>query len=164
MLLLTTPSVAAAYTTSAQSVRQIDETTALFAITYQFGSAYYDFYMPIRAVRDQVWGQRGSTMGFSMLEDGKRLSEDGAAVGVVVSTAEQTDDGFYIAPQGRKTEFTLYVIMKTEPNDLEADYAAAVTDLPFYRGDDREYQRLNPSELKAYQTPETEFNESNPSK
>lgn len=162
--LLVIPGVSSAYTTSEQTAVQIDETTALYSITYSFGLKSNDLYMPREVVRDQNWKESTSTLGFVVLEDSKRLSAAGSAAGVVLSDAKVTTDGLYYIPAGHAATFTLYVILQTQPTDLEADYAIRVTDLPFLRGDEREHLYLNPSELQYYQTPETEFNESNPSR
>ncbi|MEZ4200014.1 MAG: hypothetical protein R3B69_00190 [Candidatus Paceibacterota bacterium] len=163
-LCVVTPHVCSAYTTSAQEAVQIDETTALFSITFSFGLASRDVYLPIRAVREQAWGEEVNTIGFTIVEDKVPHSEAGSAAGVVISDAEVVGGELYRVPAGTRETFTFYVVMKTEPDDLEADYAVLVTDLPFYRGAEQEYQHLNPSELQYYQTPETEFNSSNPSK
>lgn len=159
-----TPATSEAYFTTSQTATQINETTTLFAIEYKFGHQSDSYYLPARAVRDQVWGTDNSRVGFTVLEDGKRVTDAGSAVGVVISTAELTDDEMYKTPRGLLKTFTLYVILTTEPDTPEADYAIKVTDLPFYLGDSREYQKLNETELRKYQTPEVEFNSSNSSK
>ena len=162
--LLLMPSAAAAYVSYAWDAQPVDETKTLYSISYQFGHGTHDFYLPVRAVRDQTWGTQNKRIGFEILEDSKRRTNDGSAVGVVISDAEITEDEMYFIPKGTKEKFTFYVILSTETDAPEADYAVRVTDLPFYRNDDREYQRLNQSELELYITPEVEFNVSNPSK
>ena len=152
------------YKTSAQYAWQINATTTLYAIDYWFGHSNYDLYLPTRGVRDQVWNTNNGRLGFSVMEDGKTLSDAGSALAVVGSNAEITDDEMYKVPKGTKQQFRLFVILTTENDAAEADYAILVTDLPFYRYEEREYMKLNPSELQYYLTPEVEFNSDNPSK
>lgn len=159
-----TPASADAYFTTDQRATQINETTTLYAIEYKFGHQSNSYYLPARANRDQAWGTNNGQIGFSILEDGKRVTDAGNAVGVVISNSELTDDEMYKTPRGLLKTFTLYVILTTDPDAPEADYAVKVTDLPFYLGDSREYQKLNETELRYYQTPEVEFNSSNQSK
>ena len=149
-----------AYLTTGQTVQQINETTSIYAITYEFGHGSHDFYLPIQTVRNQVHGTESNTLGFEVLIDGKVRTDVGETIALAVSDAEIVGD-MYKIPKGEKKKFVLFVILTTSADELEADYAIKVTDLPFYRNDDREYLALTPSELNYYITPEVEFNTSN---
>lgn len=149
-----------AYLTTAQSVQQINETIAIYAISYEFGHGTHDFYLPIQTVRNQAHGTEAHTLGFEVLVDGKIRTDVGSTLAMAVSDAEIVGD-MYKIPKGEKKKFILFVILTTDEDELEADYAVRVTDLPFYRNDDREYLSLNPTELQYYITPEVEFNTSN---
>jgi len=164
VLALVAPTAADAYEVKSHQTWQVNETTTLYAIEFSFGHGTHDFYIPTSTSRNQAWGTDNKTVGYEILEDSQTVSNDGASIGMITSNAELSSDGLYYIPKGAKETFTLYVALTLPANAPEADYAMAVSDLPFYRNDDREYLRLNPSELNYYQTDEVEFNSSNPSK
>lgn len=158
--LLLSPLGASAYETTDQRAIKINETTAIYFIEYKFGHENHDFYMPVLAERDQEHGSEVKSIGFEVLEDGEEPTEIGSTQAIVLSNTP-ISNGMYKVPKGFSSTFTLAVILTTDEDDFENDYAIRVTDLPFYSGDDLEYMRLNTSELQHYVTDEIGFNDSN---
>lgn len=156
-LIAATPFTGHTYLTTSQRAIEIDETTALFFITYEFGHTTKDFYLPVLAVRDQKHGSEVKSVGFSVFEDGEEATDAGATQAIVLADAPLAN-GMYRVPAGTANHFTLAVILTTDEDTPETDYTVAMTDLPFYSGDELTYMYLNPSELQYYSTPEVELN------
>lgn len=151
-----------AYYTTDQSVTQYSETISLYTIDYYFGNKNDVMYLPVMAERGLLKGQSTSTLGYEFLVDGENPTSVGSASAVVVGDVPIVD-GMYKVPAGKNGHFTLFVLLTTSADELEADYALQVTNLPFLRGEEKMKQYLNIHELSHYQTPEVEFNASNPS-
>lgn len=152
------PAPTSAYVTTDQNVVRLSDTAALFTITYQFGHKDLNFYMPIVPVRDLAHDSHSKNLGFEILEDGDNATTEGTATGIVLSGAPIVD-GMYRTPADRFTQFMLVVLFTVPDEAEENDYALHVQELPFYMGDDREYQKLNPSELQYYVTPTVSLND-----
>ena len=155
------PQSAAAYKTHDQKAVRINEQTAFYTISYRFGIPQRDFYLPIGAVRDATKDD-GFVLGYEFLEDGKTYTNKGTSAGIVLSDAEVVD-GQYFIPAGKFRTFTLFVMLTTDETDPEMDYALHVNSLPFIGiiNGERVDQKLYPTELQYYLTPEIELNESN---
>lgn len=162
LIVAATPFSSSAYTTSDQQAHRISERAAFFTITYRFGIPNRDFYLPIKAIRDLEAGSDEFAVGFEMLEDGKEPLQNGLANGIVLSNAKVVGDSYFV-PAGQSRTFTLFVLLTTDENEPEKDYALHLHWLPFTGVVDGQElnQRLNPSELQYYITPEVELNESN---
>lgn len=158
LLMTLYPASADAYTTTGQRVQKINETTAIFFINYAFGHENYDLYLPILAKRDQEHGTETKTIGFEVLAESEERTEIGTVQALALSKAS-IENGMYKVPKGHKLPFTFAAILTTDEGAIETDYAVRITDLPFFMG--AESERLNPSELAYYITPEVELNESN---
>lgn len=146
------PLSAQAYFTTAQQVVSLNDTTALFSITYRFGHDKYDLYLPVLARRDQRVDQEVQTAGFELLEDGFDRSYTGSVFGFVASNMPIVE-GMYKVPKGLPAEFTFYGIATIDADDVAGNYSLRMTAMPFYAGDDRDFMHLNPSELQYYETP-----------
>lgn len=154
------PSHASAYFMKDERVLKISETTSIYFIDYTFGHEDYVFYMPVLAARDQAHGSELTSVGYEVLKDGETRSDAGTTHAIVLSNAS-INDGMYKTQEGFANMFTLAVVLTTPEDASSEEYAIHVTDLPFYRGEEKEYMRLNPSELQYYITDESSFNESN---
>lgn len=154
---------AAAYYTTDQTVTQYSETTSVYTIDYYFSNKAQNMYLPVAATRNLALGDSDTALGYEVIEDGASSTADGTATAVVVSSLPIVD-GMYEIPAGTVGNFTLYVLLTTPTDTLEADYLVQVTNLPFRRGLTGNTQRLNVHELTHYRTPEVEFNGTNPSK
>jgi hypothetical protein len=148
------PATTHAYKTSDQSTLKITDTVTLYAIEFSFGHGSHDTYIPVVTMRDQIWGKKVRTLGYEVLDDNEN-TQNNSALGIVTSNATITDDQMYFIPKGESKTFTLYILLTETDSNSTEDYSVHVTDLPFYWGNDRQYQRLNVSELKKYQTPTT---------
>lgn len=146
-----------AYFTTDQNVYRINDQTALFHIEYLFGNQESDLYLPVRATRDQAWNTENNHIGFEILKDGYKTNE-GKAVGVVAAPIKYTADEYYMTPAGIALRMNLFVILTVEPSTTTSRYQLQVTDLPFYSGKDKEYLKLNKSELEHYKTPSLNLN------
>ena len=148
---LLTPVSVGAYETTGQEAKRMSDTTAAYFVTYKFGHESKDIYMPVRALRNQQYGMETTSIGYEILERSEFRSNKGTAMGIVLSNAEIVD-GMYKVPKGYAASFTLLVLFEAADGEEETEYALQVTDLPFYAGENRDYQRLNPSELQYYAT------------
>lgn len=160
--LLAAPTLTQAYYTTDQTVTQYTETTSLYTIDYYFGSQREPLFMPAVAIRDLTPGSNPNALGYEVLVDGETPTDVGTAAAVIVGDVPVVD-GMYKVPAGQNGHFTLYLLLTTDNDTPEADYALHVTKLPFFRGEIKNAQALNIHELTHYQTPEVEFNGSNPS-
>ncbi len=151
-----------AYLTSNQEAHRINEQLALFQIDYSFGSDDDSMYLPVRAARNQAWGTENYKIGFEILKDGK-VTNEGKANGVVIAPViaipmENSSNERYVSNVGKALPMKFFVILEVEPSATTSRYQVQVTDLPFYVGEDKEYQKLNPSELQYYKTPSINLN------
>jgi hypothetical protein len=132
----------------------LTEQTALFTIDFTFAHDRFDFYLPFMATRDQDFGSDVASLGYALVDENGATYADGQAVGIVLANAPLTDNNtLYALPTGVATSLTLLVLVTLPEDATAAEYRLQVTDLPFYRNDERTYQRLNPSEIQYYQTP-----------
>jgi hypothetical protein len=159
--ILGTESTQAYFTTGQAAVAATDK-TALYTIDYRFGNFNEDVYMPLFAMRDLPHGSESKSAGYELLENGDTPIGYGTAAGIIFSDLEIKDD-MYLLPAGEIADFTLFVIFTVAEDLAEADYAVHMQELPFYRGEDREPNKMNPSELQYYVTPEVELNNATPS-
>jgi hypothetical protein len=160
-LVLTVPFVGHGYVTTDQSALRISDSMALFGIEYMFGHEKYDFYMPVRAERNQPFGTKNNHIGFEVRKNGEVLESEGKAFGVVIANMPFTTDEYYKISAGSARKMTLYVVLEADKDEETANYQIAVTDLPFYRGVNRDYMHLNEVELRNYTSPSKSLNTQN---
>jgi hypothetical protein len=142
---------------------KLNEQTALFTITYEFGLEDHDIMMPILATRNLSEENSRTKVGYSIREESETQTTAGSAVGLVLSKVPMVN-GMYKLEKGSAHKMTLFVIYSTPKNALEEDYALQVDWLPYNveRNDGRESElQLNPSELQYYITKEVELNTGN---
>jgi len=156
VLILTfiTPQVSQAYFTTAQNAVKINPTTALFTIEYVFGHDDYDLYMPILAERGLMWKGDANKVGYTFRQDDEEVLL-GRAAGMVLSNAPIVN-GMYKIEKGTAKKLLFFVLLSTQTDTPEMDYALQVENLPF-KMDDKgtlEQLQLNPSELQYYVTKE----------
>ena len=144
---------AEAYVTTNQTAQTFGPDTELFTITYHFGAAKYDFYLPITALRDTTNGTN-KVLGYTILNGSGTTTTTGLTTALVLSQAA-IKDGRYFIPAGTSTDFTLVAIWHKPPHTTVLPYQLLVTALPFTQNvNDILYENhLNPSELQYYITP-----------
>lgn len=150
------PQSSHAYLTTGQSASRVDGSGVLYAVSYNFGSDNYDFYMPMQTLRGS--GSASNTVSYLFLDDSEDESAYGVSSGVVLSNAE-VKNGQYFVPKGKARRFTLLVLLNesTVPSPAQSlDLALKVSSLPFTIVDKGKMVagKLNPSELQYYITPE----------
>ncbi|MEM9336488.1 MAG: hypothetical protein AAGA35_01360 [Patescibacteria group bacterium] len=153
------PQASQAYFTTDQSAFLISDNAALLTISYSFGFSSREALLPIAAVRGETESQ--AVLGYELLEDSRASTSVGTAAGIIVSDAEVRNGQYYI-PAGQTADFTLVVVLTTEPTDPEIDYALQVSHLPFtmITADGTVLENgLTDSELSYYISPEVDLNE-----
>ena len=142
-----------AYVTTKQSARVLNDTTALFTITYRFGFSNRELYIPVSAVRVASSTARDS-VGYSIIDTHKDILATGSTTALVLSTAT-IKDGMYHLPKGKATDFTLVTLLTIPAGMTPEKYALQATSLPFDMIADSKTIKgqLNPSELQYYVTP-----------
>ncbi len=158
VLALIIPSSASAYFTTAQSATKLNERTILYTVTYQFGFAGRELYMPIVSERDLVASSTVFKLGYEIQDNDKKTSV-GKSRSIVLSNDEdvQIKDGQYYLPLTKSAEFTLVTLLTISDEELAADLdlSLLVTNLPFQmvKAGSPIPAHLNPSELQYYHTP-----------
>jgi hypothetical protein len=142
-----------AYETTSQRALRVNDRTALFFIDYTFGQKDHDLYLPVLATRNQSVETDAPSLGFEVLDQYREHTNAGIAQAIVLSDAA-IDGNLYHVPQGFAAGFTLAVVFVAPEGASINDYSIAVTDLPFYQGDEKRHMYLNPSELQYYKTPQ----------
>lgn len=162
-LVLIAPTSTEAYFTTHQAASKITENAGIFAIQYVFGLEKHDIYMPIVAERDLPWENDEKKVGYSLTHDESDTTSLGTTTGLVLSTAPIVD-GMYKIEKGTSAKMTLFVVLTTQDDAYETDYALQVDALPYYvdYGDEELSKlQLNPSELVYYTTKRIELNTGN---
>lgn len=157
VVLVLLPSSLSAYTVTDTRAYRVNNTTALFYIQYAFGHENHDFYLPVLATRDQKFGSKTKSVGYEIMQDDDFDTSDGTTQAIVLANLP-IENGMYKIPKGYNAPLTLAVIFTTTTETPDAEYAVAVTDLPFYSDDELTYARLNPSELQYYETDTVHLN------
>lgn len=158
------PHASQAYFTTAQSATRITEDTILYTVTYKFGFAKRELYMPIVATRGLVEDHATPHTGFNLVTDSDEVVTTGTANGIVLSSDEDVEirDNQYYVPAGETAAFTLVTLL-TIPADQQGDedLSVLVTNLPFTMVKEGTPipAHLNPSELQYYRTPAVGFDE-----
>jgi hypothetical protein len=157
------PQESSAYKMTAQKALALDSTHALFLIEYRFGHENQTFAMPGVAERDILFGASKDTLGYSIVKNGKEVDTKSTVTAAILSGAERKD-AMYNTQKGISHSFILAVLLKTEKDAFESDYALKVTNLPFMatlQDGTKEDRSLNETELQRYVTQETELNTGN---
>ena len=157
--LLAIPNISFAYFTTGQTATQINDNTLLYTVTYKFGMKNAALRMPIGAVRGLEFATTSPYVGYDLLKDSETLVTGGESYSLVLSNAKIQNNEYYV-PKGQGATFTLVTLVKlgTDTASLndDAKISLQVTSLPFkiISGGKASNNRLNPSELQYYLTPE----------
>ena len=149
-----------AYFTTEQSARAISESLGIYSLSFNLSHPSLDIYVPSEVARSSVAADK---IGYDLMAASETVSDFGNLYGVLIGDVDETEDGYYYIPAGRVGSFTLYTIFvhDYDPEIIaEDDYAMKMTHLPFYFGEERAKNGLNPSELDKYLTPELDLDES----
>jgi hypothetical protein len=142
---ITTAHSVEAYQTTGQEAFTVDEHTGVYVINFAFGHGKYDISIPVHAGRSTE--KSDTSVSYDVLSNTEETS--GSSTGIILSDAPLRD-GMYVVPKGKMMNFTLLVFY-TPKSTVATEYHLAVTHLPFsFNG--TQQLRLNPSELKYYQT------------
>ncbi len=162
-LLILLPISASAYYTTAQTATKLTNQAAIYTITYTFGIRDFDIYMPILASRtSREEAVKDDSVAYTIREDGKDVTENGHTASFVFSNAPMVD-GMYKIDANTSETMTLLVVLTTESDTPEMDYALHVEKLPFLVDlendkNNMQVRGLLPSELNYYTTEEIELN------
>lgn len=155
------PSTSAAYFTTSQKAIQINESTALYSITYKFGFSDREVYMPIIALRGNSVPEDGLYAGYILVnEDGEEITE-GKMSGIIITSNEdvQIKNNQYFIPAGKSATFTLVTLLTAPEKTIDEKVSILMSQLPFtmIAADSIIPAHLNPSELQYYKTPALGF-------
>lgn len=158
-LFLATPDTSLAYFTTAQSATMITPTTGLYTITYNFGLAKNDVYLPIATTRNLRHGESDTTLGYTIQTDDNQIVTGGDSAAIVLSNAKLVD-GMYRVPAGTNATFVLTAFYKLDAATPDDRFKIQVEQLPFVAAleSSNDQRSLNPSELKKYVTPSLALN------
>ena len=165
-ILLLLPNLSLAYFTTSQSATRLTENTVLYTVTYRFGFAERELYMPIMAVRGIQAPTSSPFMGYQIMNNDDTVSTIGVSNSIVLSKDKdvQIKSGQYYLPPQKSAEFTLVTLLTIPPEQKteDLDLSLLVTNLPFTMVDNGTPipAHLNPSELQYYHTPSINFGDS----
>lgn len=162
IFLLGYPQTSSAFKTTDQTATKLSEEAAVYTISYAIGGFAETTYFPAFTERDNITAT--NTLTFEILEDQETPTTTGTAIGIVTSNDLVFENGMYKLPPRRMGRFTLTVLLITDQDTPEADYALKVKKLPFYRMDESQSNGLRSSgltkgELSYYITDELELND-----
>lgn len=141
----TTATTAQAYLVSDSASFTVGD-TVLSLLTYRFGHVHHDIWMPLEATTS-VGSE--TALHFDIKNENGETAR-GSKSGIVLSSAP-VESGWYIAPIGTSTSFTLLTIYKKEATESGHTFHTEVTALPF-RFDGVTKLELNPAELTSYRS------------
>lgn len=154
------PNISQSYFTTDQTATRINNETIIFTVTYKFGFATRELYIPIGAVRGTEATGDSPYIGYKIIGD---KEEEPFLGGKTTSLAFTTDknvtikDNQYYLPAGKSAKFTLITFLNVPAAEqaMSQDYSLLVSRLPFTMIDDKTTieAHLNPSELQYYLTP-----------
>lgn len=159
---LMVPNATSAWFSTHQDAVRIDSESVLYTVTYKFGMEKSDLHMPILAERNTETAHTPLRLGYTILKDSKTQFDVGDSYGIVLSDAKIVGDTYFV-PRGTAKKFTFVALLKVPVADTEVytdlDLAMQVTSLPFVitRDGAQNNNKLNPSELTRYITPEVEL-------
>ena len=153
-LIILIPKSSNAYFSTHQSAQQFGD-KVLFTVTYQFGTADYDLYMPIMAVRDLGIDNKTNNLGFTILDNKIATSTTAGKTNALVLAKLPIKGDQYFIPHGTRAEFNLITILDTKNVANNSNLSLLVTSLPFTMVEpaDTVKAHLNPTELQYYVTP-----------
>ena len=149
---------AAAYTSTNQLAIQLDEQRALFIVQFAFGTRFNDFFIPIQAVRSEVYGSERDVLGYDIIADRAGATAEGVTRSLVLSDLEVVDNAFYRIPAGSNGFFTLVTELSVPAGIPDSEYLVQVNSLPHYVGEKRERRTVNEIELRSFISPGIELN------
>lgn len=159
--ILLIPTTSRAYFTTAQSATRLTNETILYTVTYYFGFANRELYMPILAKRTDGEATKQYQIEYSIFNDNV-VFNGGTSTALVLTNDKDVKikNGQYYLEPGRAASFTLVTFL-TLPDEqqLDGELSLLVTQLPFtmIKGDEVIKAHLNQTELEYYRTPEVKI-------
>lgn len=157
------PNISQAYFTTDQTATRINNETIMFTVTYKFGFATRELYIPIGAVRGTEATDDSPYIGYKIVDKEKEPILEGKTTSLAFTTDKDViiKDNQYYLPAGKGAKFTLVTFLKVPVAEQTAnqDYSLLVSRLPFTMIDSKNtiVAHLNPSELQYYLTPAIGF-------
>jgi hypothetical protein len=144
---------AAAYEVTSTSVHRLDDRTALFMISYEFGFLNRELAMPIHTKRDSA--VTPVRVGYEFF-DGSQVIASGAGPAIVLTKDEDVTiaHDHYHLPRGKNATFTLVGILRQPEPNMMRGVQMRVTHLPFTlkNGTSTSAARVPASVRSDYQT------------
>jgi hypothetical protein len=133
------PDQSHAYGVTDRSVTKLSDTLTMYTISYEFGFANADLWMPMLTTQKPA---------------DKKLSyttETGKSQAVVLSDAK-IDGRMYFVPKGKKSTFTLLVLEEAAPNVRKGVSVTALPHIVQRDNSKKMLRNLFPQELEHYTT------------
>ncbi len=156
-LLLVPLHASQAYTSTAQSAIQLNDTQALFMIDFAFGTRVNDFFIPVLAQSGIPYQSDEDVVGYDVIVDRAEVATEASSTSIVLSDLEIID-GMYRIPAGSNGRFTLLTVITVPAGIADSEYLVQVTSLPHYVGLDRDRRYVNDTELRNFISPGIELN------
>lgn len=159
LILIALPTTSQAYFSTGQTADAVTNNTALYSVTFYFGFADKDVYIPITTQRTTTNDITNRSVGYTFETREQGDPEAGVSAGIVISDADIVN-GMYVVPAGHTKSFTLYTILTLDTNTPAEKYRMQVTNLPYTLVSDTKSQELGlgPTGLFAYRTKQVGLN------
>lgn len=160
--ILLSPADSEAYFTTNQSATRLTDETIMYTVSYGFGFASRELYMPIMATRSTGSERQQYLAEFTILNEDDEVITAGIGNGLVFTKSDGVEikDGQYYLEPGESATFTLIALL-TIPKEQQPGekLSLQMTQLPFTMVKDgvKIESHLNPSELQYYRTPAVEL-------
>ncbi|USN92180.1 MAG: hypothetical protein H6782_04885 [Candidatus Nomurabacteria bacterium] len=159
--ILLLPATGQAYFTTNQTATKLSENTVMYTIDYRFGLENRGLIMPIGAIREN--GEETKYLKYDLTDKNGDSVTIGKTAGFVFTSDKDVEiiDNQYYLPPNKVAVFTLVTLLTIADEEMtkNMNLSLSVRSLPFTMiiNDVEHPNRLNPSELKYYKTPEVKF-------
>jgi hypothetical protein len=158
--LLLTQTTVAAFEVVETNVEQLNSTTALFTISFEYGFLNRDYEMPIRAARTETPSTNAINYGFYSA-NGQVLTGVGPAVVLTNDEDVTLTDAVYSVPRGKNATFTLLGLLQLPETESFDGIQMQITNIPtvIIDNDERAIIRIPADQLPDYQTQYTSYSD-----
>ena len=114
------------------SALRINNTTAIYTITYEFQAGKEAYYLPIMTQNALPYGSKSAKVGYVAVQNGKLVPTGYTAQSLVVSDLPIVGDKYRIEPMKRGSVTVVTIVKKTTPD--VANVGLQLTNIPYYKG------------------------------
>lgn len=118
-------------TSQANTALQLGDNAALFTINFSIEDNLFDNYFPILTKVNAGHNEKTNRVGYVLERESTESNAVEAVSAIVLSNAGTYENGRYMVPAGTAANFTL-LIVATFAEDLQQDYRARITKIPYW--------------------------------